>query len=106
MLYAYINYPNSRLTIHGCSDCNFIMKQEKVNRRKVLINPKTFSKEIDKFLLKEYRFSSFSSLNDMWLVLDFDDIKFENAILEYLLVILKKSYKPFNKVEFDIHCKI
>lgn len=35
MLSAYINYPNSHVSIHSAADCASIQQQRKANQRKV-----------------------------------------------------------------------
>ena len=104
MLHAYINYPNSHITIHNSQECNEIMKQPKEGRRVIQVNPHSFSCEIEKFISGKHKFASDASCNDMWIEVDFDNIVFERNIIDYIHVQLQKKYTPFREIEIDKHC--
>lgn len=104
MLQVYINYPKPHFSIHGDSSCNFIMNHQKSDQRNIKINIDTFSTEIKKFKTKKYRFAAKSALNDMWMIIDFDDIAFEKSVVILIHHILSEHYSPFKDCPIDNHC--
>ena len=104
MLKAYINYPNSYITVHGKAACAAVRQRHKLDQRIVRIDVATFSRELNHFVMKEHRFGSQAETNDMWLELDFGDSKFEKAVVDYIQTLLAPHYKPFSRVKIDEHC--
>lgn len=104
MIRAYINYPVPHVTTHSDAVCSFIQSQHKANQRLIKININTLTKELRKFVEKEYRFAATPEFNDMWLDIDFNDEKFEIAVIEFIAKLLGKRYKPFASIEPNKHC--
>ena len=103
MLSAYINYPNSHVSVHSANDCAHIQQRRKPDQRVVRLDPRTLSAELLKFE-SEYRFASEQRLNDMWLQLDFSDAAFERAVVEHIRKLLARRYTPFSRVAVSSHC--
>lgn len=103
MLTGYLNYPNSQVTAHFDASCQDIRKMHKTGQRDIVINPSTFSDEIQRFV-QEHRFGSDPNFNDMWLNIDFDDPVFELAVFDFVHRLLGKRYKPFRDALRTQHC--
>ncbi len=104
MLQAYINYPNTHISIHTSASCGFIRPQHKQDQRVITLNPTTFSREIGKFMAQQHRFAPEAAMNDMWLLVDFDDEEFETGVVGYVRRILAQRYSPFGRVAVEKHC--
>jgi hypothetical protein len=104
MLRTYINYPNAQVTIHRDSSCASVRQRNKEGQRTVRLNLRTLSSELGKFSEKAYRFASEADLNDMWLEVNFNDEKFERAIVDYVRSLLAHHHKPFAGVKVSGHC--
>lgn len=104
MISAYINYPNSHITIHANGGCSTIQQQHKQAQRNVVLNLSTLSSELERFSGKFYKFGADQSTNDMWLTVDFSDATFERAVIEYVRKLLTSHYVPFTRVNINEHC--
>jgi hypothetical protein len=104
MLRVYFNYPNAQVTVHKDGRCASVQQQRKEGQRRVQLNIRTISNELSKLSEKAYRFASQAELNDMWLDIDFNDEKFERALVDYVRVLLAQHYKPFAGVKVSVHC--
>ena len=104
MLYVYLNYPNSRITMHRKADCKQISKMKKEDQRMILINIENKSLEVSKFVNCQYKFASKKSLNDMWLEIDLDDPQSEENFVMQLKDLLSNHYKPFKNLKLNEHC--
>lgn len=104
MINVYVNYPNTHITIHEDLSCNSVKQQRKDGQRHIEIKHSTLSDELLKFARKEYQFASEAEFNDMWLAVDLDDPKFEESVVDHILLLLAKHYKPFRGVIPDEHC--
>ena len=104
MLNAYLNYPNSRVTIHRDPACGMIQPTAKANQRRIRIEPSTVVAELKRFREREFRFQSTSELNDMWLEIDFGDLEFETLVADYIRRVLGQRYKRFADAETTVHC--
>ena len=103
MLKVYVNYPNSRISIHRDDTCAQIRSHRKANQRQCLITPDTITKELRNFK-ETYQFASVPEFNDMWVSIDFGDYEFEKALIKYLSRILGKRYKPLLNAQVEEHC--
>lgn len=90
MLKAYINYPNPHVTLHA-EGCSTIRQHHKPEQRIVELNINTISEEFKKFANGDYCFGANPNTNDMWLAVDFKDRDFEEAIVKYIVNLLKKN---------------
>lgn len=104
MLSAYINYPNSQITVHAKSGCAAVHQQHKKDQRIVRLDLGSLSRELNRLAMKEYRFASQAETNDMWLEVNFGDQTFEKAVVEYVRTLLAQHYTPFARIKVDEHC--
>jgi len=101
---VYINYPNPHITIHSKDDCGFINRTYKSEKRIIDITPQTISDEIIKFRNGDYKFGSTSTINDMWLNIDFGDNDFEKAIVSFIQKLIGRYYGPLRNCQIEEHC--
>lgn len=94
MVKAYINYPNSRISLHRELGCREIGKQHKKGQRRLRIDNESLSMELTRFKSRHYRFASKPMYNDMWLDVDLNDPIFERTVVEDILKILAEYYSP------------
>ncbi len=104
MSYAYLNSPNAQVTIHDNSSCNLIMMMHKEHQRVIKINPATISIELEKFSIGEYLFAANAEKNDMWLIVNFTNLEFEHAVIQYIHHLLSMHYRRFANANTTIHC--
>jgi hypothetical protein len=104
MIKAYVNYPNPKVTLHTDSSCSNIQMQNKADQRYIKINAETISKELMNFQNKKYRFAADPEFNDMWLEIDFGSYEFEEAVANYIRLLLGERYSPFARIKLDNHC--
>ena len=105
MIAAYFNYPNSRITIHHDSSCSAIRQAHKEGQRYVRIDVNTIGTELKRFN-NNYSFGSTSDNNDMWVIVDFSDQRFERELISYIKRVLGVRYKPFHASSPEVHCDI
>jgi hypothetical protein len=43
-------------------------------------------------------------MNDIWLILDFQDAEFENALASYLKRLVARGHKTAGNWELQVHC--
>lgn len=103
MLKAYLNYPNSRVTVHGVSVCEEIQKARKQGQRRVYIDRNSRGEEIERFRAA-HRFASTSLLNDMWVTVNLEDLLDEQRVLDSIVAILAARYAPFRNAMRSRHC--
>jgi len=103
MIKAYVNYPNPHITAHQELSCGDIQKMRKADQRYIIINMSTISGEIRKFSNKEYVFAAHPGANDMWLEIDFENLNFERALLDYIHILIGKYYSPFVDITIEKH---
>lgn len=104
MLKAYLNYPNSKVSVHYDLSCRQIQKMAKPHQRVVRIDQSSISAELQRFIMEQHDFASKPAENDMWIELDFTDAEFEFAVLGYLHRIVGKRYKRFSAAKIERHC--
>jgi hypothetical protein len=102
MIKVYINYPVTHITIHSDPNCRF---KPKPNQRNIIINLSTLSSELEKFFNNEYRFIPKAITNGMWLQINFNDLEFERAVVEYIRKLLSMHHEPFKRVIVKEHCQ-
>ena len=103
MLQAYLNYPNSKISIHSDRACGNIMQMRKVKQRIVCINRESLSIELTRFE-EEHKFASEAARNDMWVTVDMNDHPFEVCVIAYIKKILGSRYRRFRNAEIEQHC--
>jgi hypothetical protein len=84
MIKAYINYPRPHMTLHTDSTCSDIGKIRKPNQRDVSVTRVSFATAIAQLTGKGFRLGADSSINDVWLSVDFDDAEVEEAVARYV----------------------
>lgn len=104
MIKACINYQTSRVTIHRNPNCTHAKVGPGEIHRHIVLNADTISGELRKFEKKKHRFASEAGLNDMWLIVDFFDTEFEEAIVAYIRKRIGNHYKPIKDSELYVHC--
>ena len=103
MLQAYLNYPNSRVTVHGESTCEEIEKMEKLGQRRVYIDRNSLEGEVARFRAA-HGFASTAPLNDMWVTVDLGNLLEEQRVLDRIVAILAGRYAPFGRAVPSRHC--
>ena len=104
MIYAYFNYPNPHVTIHKDAACGNIQQHKRPQQRSFHVDIDTLSSMLRKFANKEEQFTAQAGLNDMWLVVDFNDEAFETAVVLHIKELLGNSYRPFKSAPVNTHC--
>ncbi len=104
MIKAYINYPNTHISLHWDVTCSTIEQHQKEGQRTIPLDIDSLSQELKRFAEKYYRFGSDPRNNDMYLEVDFGDPSFERAVVEYIRKLLSKHYSPFSRVVLEDHC--
>jgi len=101
---VYVNYPNSRFTIHNNSNCNQIHKHSKSNQRIISINNNNFIQELTRFINQQYVFSSTAGQNDMWMEINLLTSQHSLYLAFIFQQILGSHYKPLSNAPITIHC--
>lgn len=105
MTNAYLNYPNSRMTIHADRTCLQIGKSGKQGQRVMGITRNSFAAAISQLDHKSFQLGSSAPVNDLWLTIDFGDLVFEEAVADYVLRLLRQRYSPLQGVQIKRHCE-
>ena len=103
MLQAYVNYPNSRVTVHADPICDEIEKMAKEGQRRIRIDRRSLQGELSRFR-DTHHFASTAPVNDMWISVDLGDAVEEQRVLDRIVGILAHRYTPFARVEPSRHC--
>ena len=103
MLQVYLNYPNSKVSVHSDEACGNIKQMRKAEQRHVHIKRESLSIELGRFE-KEYSFASEAARNDMWITVEMQDYSFEVCITAYIKKILSLRYKRFRDADIEKHC--
>ena len=90
MLQAYLNYPNSRFSIHGDATCREIGKMQKPEQRRVIIDRQSVRGELARFK-GVHGFASTAPQNDMWVTVDLGSLDEEQRVLERIKAVLDAS---------------
>jgi len=101
----YINYPNSKLSIHyKCRLCPQFQKHKKKNQQLAIIGKQNFMQELTKFWNKTYKFGAKAACNDMWVDLQFPTPQQNILTVKLVELILKQRYGCFTKTRISRHC--
>jgi hypothetical protein len=101
---AYINYNEPSITTHRFEICEDAKVGPDQKIRHVLLNSDSISKELDRFRNNKHRFADEPSMNDMWLIFDFQDSEFEMALLSYLTKLIGLTYSRMKSCKIQVHC--
>ncbi len=104
MLLGYINYPRPHMTLHANLSCPEIGKMGKVNQRKLKVTSTSLAQTVSLLSGDSFRLGAASSINDLWLELDFGDSQFEEAVARYLFRVLGLRYTPLADSPIKTHC--
>ena len=104
MIKAYINAVDAQVTIHNNPNCDSAQIKINQDQRTVLINTDSLSRELRRFRRNEYRFVAEPGMNDIWLILDFQDGEFENALARYLKRLVAKGLETAAAWDTQAHC--
>ena len=103
MLEVYLNYPNSKVTVHGDMACGSIRQRGKTGQRRVTVDRDTLDRELRRFAA-EHGFGSTAAKNDMWVRLDFGNVVEEERTLGRIVETLGVRYTPFREADLERHC--
>ena len=103
MLQAYLNYPNSKVTVHGEPLCQEIAKMQKSGQRLVNIGRELVDREVARFT-EVHDFASTAPLNDMWVSVDLGSTHEEQRVLNRIVAALASRYVPFSRAVPNRHC--
>ena len=103
MLQAYLNYPNSKVTVHGEASCRNIRQTRKPAQRHIHIDRESLEAELARFR-GEHGFGSTAAQNDMWVTVDLADPQEEGRVLGRIRKMLGNRYKPFHDAQVERHC--
>lgn len=95
MLNAYLNYPNSAITVHRDPACAQIRSHRKQNQRSLKINLESMGEVLRDFIGARYVFASTAENNDMWLEIECGDEQLSHEVLGFIRRTLAKKYSPF-----------
>ena len=104
MIKVYINALAARVTIHNNPNCGAAQIKINEDQRTVLINTDSLSRELRRFRRNEYRFVAEAGMNDLWLILDFQDGEFENALANYLKRLVGERLETAGNWDVRTHC--
>jgi len=104
MLSVYINYPNSRISVHHDLNCSRIRARNKPEQRIIRINSSDVEKELNSLRNKELKFTSKQDLNDVWVYIDLGNVSEEENLVITIQNILGGFYKPLANAKIEQHC--
>lgn len=104
MIKVYINAIDARVAIHNNPNCSSAQIRINEDQRTVLINTDSLSRELRRFRKNEYPFVAEAGMNDMWLILDFQDEEFENALAHYLKRLVGTRLETAGNWDVQMHC--
>jgi hypothetical protein len=105
MIKVYINYPNPEISIHGDTECKRIQVHHHEDTQRVFnVNLQSLSEVLLMFRRNEYKFASEAGDNDMYLFIDLGNRAFEDALVDYVKVLIQNRYTPFQNVDPIPHC--
>lgn len=104
MLNVYINYPNSRVSIHRDRGCSHIQRNRKMVQRFVKINHENQMEEVERFR-KIHTFRSHRDSNDMWVEINLRNLQDEELILRQILINLSIRYRCFENPQIEQCCQ-
>ena len=103
MLNVYLNYPNSKVTVHGEPTCPTIRQMRKPGQRQVRIDAGSRERELARFAAA-HRFASRAECNDMWVVVDLGNAEEEDLVVADIRRALARRYEPFRRSRVERHC--
>jgi hypothetical protein len=104
MIKAYINYPNVNVTVHRNPNCLQAKVGPKQNVRHVIINADNLSEELKRFRSNKHKLATETGMNDIYLILDFGDPVFEEALVGHIKRLIGLNYEEIKNCELLVHC--
>lgn len=104
MIKAYIDCNDASITVHRNSLCEKANVGPDKKVRHVMLNPDFLSKELDRFRSGKHRFADERYMNDMWIILDFQDKEFEIAVVNHLKKVIGLSHSALKDCRIQEHC--
>jgi len=101
---VYVDAANARVTVHNNPNCAAARIKINQDQRTVLFNTDSLSRELRHLKSNEYRLLAVPHNNDIWLILDFQDAEFENALARHLMRLVGQSLKSAANWELQTHC--
>lgn len=102
MLQLYLNYPNSKISVHTDPTCGHIRQMGKPDQRQLRLVEESLEAQLAEF--SEHGFASTAALNDMWVTIDLGDARMEENVLARISRTLGDRYAPFRDATVDWHC--
>jgi len=78
--------------------------RSKKGQRQIIIDADSEASALHKFQNKEYTFGSTPATNDMWIQVDFNDMKRELKIVEQIQELIGSHYKRLRLAQIQVHC--
>jgi len=103
-MWVYINYPNSKFTIHRDPHCPAIRMREKENQRIINIESGNVNSILHDFRNQRFKFQSKAELNDMWVEINLNSEAEELDTIKQIKQSLGSIYKPFRQADLTYHC--
>lgn len=104
MIYVYLNYPQSKISVHQNPNCRRIRLRKKDEQRVIRIEQENLDSEIGRINRGELKFAPSSRYNDAWIVIELGDLSKEQEITIEIKEILGRFYGPFARASINIHC--
>lgn len=104
MIKAYIDYPNATVTVHRNPNCSLAKTGPDQDIRHLLVNPDNLSRELGRFRGDAHKFGAEAGARDMFLILDFIDPVFEEALLTHLKRLIALNHEAFKLRAVQVHC--
>jgi len=104
MIKASVSYTEPLVTIHTNPNCAGARTGPGQERRHLLVNADNLSRELARFRDGKVRFSAEPGMDDLWLILDFQDAEFEAALAAHLKRLLGLLHEPLRACELRTHC--
>jgi len=101
---AYLNYPNSHITIHTDNSCGQIHMHHKKGQRRVNVNAVTLRFVLSDFLNNKYIFKAEKEYNDLWLDVSLNTPEQETGLVHVIQAIIGQRYAPFSDAPVKEHC--
>jgi hypothetical protein len=104
MLQVYLNYPTSRVEVHGDPWCGQVLMYPKRERRMTVITAESYEAELLRFERDEYPFTATDDGNDLWLRISLGDETQELKALGRILAALGPRYPTLDSATVARHC--
>ncbi len=101
---VYVNYPNSRITIHRQYDCGAVQPHQTPDHRIMTVTDNTLGEVLTKFINREIDFAAQAGLNGLWLDLNLPTDDQERSLIIIIHALLGQRYRRLANAAFIQHC--